>query len=190
MAGRRIALALAALVVVAACSSGGDDAQDRPSSTSASTTTAPPSKANLGEAIDLGGGVRLTASNATIGGDDGGPWIDLAVTVENGGTADSSVPVLTIICTDDLETGGWHDSSTLQLNDPLPAGSSAEGHLRLTVPGDDRTFEPVPDCQTPAVVRVDGSPPAEIALPESLVEQINAKLIKTSQSGNADEDDG
>lgn len=143
-------------------------------------------QADFGEKIDLGSGLTITISDPKIGGDDLGPWLDVSARAENSGEEDESNPTLSIICEGSPEEGGWQADSTFSLADSLPSGSFNEGRVNLLAPSDGRYGEPAPDCKTPALIRItklsitiNGNPKAiDIPLPDELIQQLNAKLMK------------
>jgi hypothetical protein len=151
-------LALLALLVLGACGSNGgststssDDQELRPADEVIDGT--------IGEETDLGAGLAVTVSEMRPGGDDGGPWLEVDLRVENRGE-DTSNPLVAIACSDSSEEGGWQVDSAYNLFDELPASTFNEGTINLLLPGDGRSGEPVPTCSAPAVVRVtpnDGS---------------------------------
>lgn len=143
-------------------------------------------QAQLGEKIDLGSGLSIIVSDPKIGGDDLGPWIDVQARAENSGKEDANNPTLSIICEGNTEEGSWQIDSTYSLMDSLPSGSFNEGRVNLLAPSDGRYGEPVPACKSPALIRVtkssiivdDSSVAIDIPLPDDLIQQLNAKLVK------------
>lgn len=141
----------------------------------------------IGEDIDLGEGLTVTVQAMRAGGDDLGPWLEVDVRAENRGEEELTNPELAIVCDGGAETGGWQADSTFDLGDELPAGSFHEGTVHLLLPEDGRYGEPVPECGSPAYVRispyatvvVDGQEPpaADVEIPVDILEQLNSARL-------------
>lgn len=182
-------MAAAAVLVVAAC--GGDDDSSnggalRPADEVLGERAADDAAdALLGDSVELED-VTVTVTDLVVGGDDFGPWLEVTVRAENRGE-DTSNPYLAIVCNGSVEEGGWQADSTYDLNGELPGGSFNEGVVNLLLPEDPRTQDPVPECATPAVVRVtmnggfvmDGDEGSTVDYPvgDDVVAEMNARRL-------------
>lgn len=124
----------------------------------------------IGDRIDVLG-VGLIINSITAGGDDGGGWVAVDARAENPGTTDSTVPWMEVRCSGNDEAGGWQADSSLYMGDALPAGSFDEGVVNLNLPGDSRTGDPVPTCDTPAYITFVGSD-SKIAVPDAVIAEV------------------
>jgi hypothetical protein len=184
---RLLSALLIAALVVGACGSDGDsgvdeadgglrDAEDARSEELVEGTTGA-----FGEVIELDG-TTVLVSGAVVSGDDGGPWLAAEVRIENPSETNIQFVDVGIVCAGNDETGGWQAGSTLDLNAGIPAGTFDEGTVNLLLPGDGRFGEPIPDCATPAALRITPVPdpmtgtevPAVVQLPDELVARLNA----------------
>lgn len=137
--------------------------------------------ANLGDTAEFGNGLSITFDAPFVGGDDLGPWIEIATRFDNRNTdIDAQYPNVGIVCVGSTDEGGYQAGSTRLFGDPVPAGSFLEGKLHLLLPGDGRYGEPVPPCTTPAVIRVslltysdDDTAVVDFALPNAVIDEIN-----------------
>lgn len=121
-------------------------------------------------------------SGAVVEGDDGGPWLAVDLRIESPSDSDIQFLDVGIVCAGNDETGGWQANSTLDLNAEVPAETFDEGTVNLLLPGDGRFGEEIPECATPAAIRISPVPdpmtgtevPAVVALPDELIADINA----------------
>jgi hypothetical protein len=197
----RVLLTVAAVVSLTSC--GGGDDGDSPAAQSstggelrnadevrADEQSAAAAKATVGTPVtveDLTGESKsdVTVSALKIGGDDAGPWLEITVVVANPSDKVSTIPRLGIVCTGSPEVGGNQAGGTLHNEGTeIPAKSKDEGKLRLLLPGDSRTGEVVPECPTPAVIRIyyglisQGTKfgkTAELTIPDAMITKLNAK---------------
>lgn len=177
----------ATLLLLAGC---GDDAPGAKeentalrngNSVEASTESGDATDLALGEFAELGDHLRVRVGDTKVGGDDGGPWLEIAVRAENDGSEDQMLPEIGIVCSGNAEQGSYQADSTLLLTDTVPAGSFKEGTLNLLLPGDSRTGEKIAPCETPVFIRAtpgiyvgDEPPSFRWELPETTVTELNA----------------
>lgn len=140
---------------------------------------------DLGEFVELGSGLRLSASKVVVGGDELGPWLIATVRIENSSDEEAAPPDGGIICSNATEPGGSQAGSTLDVSGGLPAESFAEGTLNLLLPEDGRYGEKIQDCQGPAFLQFtktglvdDSDLPVRIRVPEDTLAEL---LVRTSQ---------
>lgn len=171
-ATRAIAASAVLAAVLTGCSGGGgatsDGEPDAPTTSlrdvdevEAEQASDDAIQASIGEPVALGDGVTVTITEAPVGGDEAGPWLEVTLRVENGG--DESVGIdAAIVCAGSDEGGGWQAGSTFDPNEEILAGTFQEGTLNLLLPDDSRTGEVTPECEPPAVVRVGVFPAMEV----------------------------
>jgi hypothetical protein len=142
----------------------------------------------VGETAELEG-VMLSVSAMTVDDSDSlGPMVRVDVRSENPTSEELANPTLAIYCTGDPEGGGWQADSTWRFRGPLPAGTFDEGFANLLLPGDSRTGNPVPVCQTPAYLHgwifqavtfdADPAPFAQWRVPDELIDNMNAAALE------------
>ena len=103
--------------------------------------------------LELRDGLIVTLENIEPGGDEEGPWLTVDIHVANTGD-DAATPEVGIICAGSPEVGFLHDGSSYEEYLPLPTGTSSTGFGRMRLPGDFRLGDPIPECNTPAAIRV------------------------------------
>jgi hypothetical protein len=175
---RTAALVVLLAVPVGACGGGGGPDELRPAEEARAERAVEGEQGAFGEPVDVGD-VSITLSDPVVGGDQGGPWLQVVVRVEN--RSDKAVGFVDahIYCAGNDEGGGWLAGSTFDLLAGIPPETFDDGDLLLLLPGDGRYGEPRPDCSTPAHIVVtptfdfisDGS--AVWKIPDSLVKSMN-----------------
>jgi hypothetical protein len=182
---------LIAVPILAACGGGSDEPSTSPSTQLKNaddvkaTQSAKSSKTvKFGEFAEIEGFGRASVASASVGGDDLGPWLETKIRFENTSGEESSTPDVGIYCKGDSESGSYQADSTISLGEPIPDGSYKEGILNLLPYGFKRTGEVDEACQTPAFIRLtpavyeDSAELPQIAIPDELVDELNAKLPK------------
>jgi len=158
-----------------------DDSDLRPAAeVEAENISAGTVKASIGgPAIEYVDGVTVEIRSVTVGGDAGGPWLEVDVRTENRGD-DTNNPNVRIVCGGNPEEGGWQASSTFDLFAALPQSTFNDGTVHLLLPGDGRFGEPIAGCAEPAVIRVSptvtfgGQGIVDFAIPAQTVIELNA----------------
>ena len=128
----------------------------------------------VGEPLQLREGLVVIVSSIAPVRDGGGtPVVQTQLRIENTG-ADTTTPRFSVVCAGSDETGGelLGDYNSF---DALPSGTFEEGQADLLLPGDDVTGEPVPACNTPAVIRVfdnESAATADFPIPDEVIQEL------------------
>ncbi len=145
---------------------GGDDSASDPGGTEASAVLRPAEDVRseeqqaryvthtINESVEVVNGVFVMVTSMTVTTDDESGFLNVSARVENRATVEGNVPEFSIACSGNDETGGWMADSTLELYADLPGESFDDGVVVLTLPGDGRYGEPVPECVGPAYLVV------------------------------------
>jgi hypothetical protein len=176
-----MAVALAALALAGGCTSEKNTTADPAPTATGPLRSAPDVEASraataardvqFGQLGTLPGGTTVTVAGPVVGHDEEGAWLTVQVRVENRSSRDGTMPIIGIRCAGQARRGTPlidipTTASSLDTFAALPAGSYRAGQLKLLLPGDSRTQEPVPTCTGPAFVEaldrisqvVDGAP--------------------------------
>jgi hypothetical protein len=199
---RGIVARLVAITLLAGCGGGDDTAEgNAPEMEAVDSTTSETLRsadeviaddqaeaavdATLGELVEFANGQTMTVADMRLGGDDGGPWLEVDARIENPSEDDQRTPVYAIICAGSPDPGEYQADSTLYQLEELPSGSFREGTIHLLLPGDGRFGEPTPECAGPAVVRatvevlndeglVEANPTVDVPIDDALLAELNA----------------
>jgi len=179
-----VLVAAAAVGLIGGCGGGSDDGQLKPAdevqSSAQAKLLADVGQVKLGDAVKVADGVTVTVTNPSVDGDDSGTWLVLDVRAENHSKEDVKLPAVGLRCGQIFNDWGSVSGGSYNMAwGDLPAGSFADGDLRILRPGDGRYGQPVSDCATPAelVVSKDEYLPnvsAMIPLDDSLIAELNA----------------
>lgn len=129
----------------------------------------------LGKMVETDPTSRFTVTELRVGGDDFGPWMEVAVRGEAAESPGALPTSVAIRCASSPETGGWQAGSTVALGQEIPEGAFLEGTLNLLLPGDGRYGEAIPECTGPATIEVGSTPPVWFEVPAALVDQLNER---------------
>lgn len=155
---------------------GGGNGADAP----AATNTGPAETAEPDTAVELPDGNAVTVTGFAVGGDSGGPWLTIDVTITNPSEVEGAVPSFTLICADSPVGGDYAGGSSLVIGDPLPPGETVEGSFNLLIPGDTRSGGETPACTGPAYVEASavttadaGGETAHFPVPDDVLAELN-----------------
>lgn len=194
----RVAVSLMALALVSAVVGCGSNdgtagsAGDDPSFATGSPVVFEAGRYPLGEYVDWDDTLRIRADVVGVDSDELGPWLTVAVRVENTSSKPRTLPYLELSC--DQQEGG---SGVLVEGAPpaptrVPASDAVEYEQRLTLSGDGRTGDSIPACRGEVTIDLTlqeassaSSMPAW-TVPDDVVDELNASR-PTPPSGGQQE---
>lgn len=125
--------------------------------------------------VELGDGTTLTIANPHVVTEGSNVWIEVDMTFANNSKNPMPAVMTEIVCNGATRGAGFVEGSTYVPNAPVKPGEESQGTLKLLPSGNDRTGDPIVECQAPAYFNL-GTTAPRIPVPDDVLSQYNAAL--------------